>query len=248
VSIQAVAWALAQSLPSTKKLVLIVLADIANADGVCWPSQAKVADVCGLTRSCVNKHLGELEKAGLIARERRYREDGSETSCVYRLSMVSTGKTPPVSRIDTPVVQEGYALSPEKHTPLSAKATPRTYQLEPSIEPRSRPVADAAIAHEFESLFWPVCIRKIGKGAARKAYRVARKLASAAELVEGMRRFSAAKADTEPQFIAHPATWLNQQRWLDEEGKSDAGFTPDRPTGPPPVLAVVAGRKMGMAR
>lgn len=59
---------------------------------------------------------------------------------------------------------------------------------------------------------------KVGRGAALKAYRTARKKIGRAELIEAVRRYAAgvARAGTEKRFIPHPATWLNGERWADE--------------------------------
>lgn len=64
--------------------------------------------------------------------------------------------------------------------------------------------------------FWTLCPRKKGKGAARRAYSKARKLAEESELIEAMRRFRQECLGKDPEFICHPATWLNQERWEDE--------------------------------
>ena len=63
--------------------------------------------------------------------------------------------------------------------------------------------------------------RKIAREAARKAYRRARKLADAPTLLAGVRAYTAALAAQRANGgwapdIAHPATWLNGHRWLDE--------------------------------
>ena len=61
-----------------------------------------------------------------------------------------------------------------------------------------------------------------GRKAALKAYLLARKEVSAADLLAGAQRYASAMTGTEPRFIAHPATWLNQGRWNDEYPVSDA--------------------------
>ena len=66
----------------------------------------------------------------------------------------------------------------------------------------------------FFEEFWAVYPRKVAKGAARKAYRNALNRATVEEILAGAKRYSASKP--EPQFTAHPATWLNADRWLDE--------------------------------
>lgn len=67
----------------------------------------------------------------------------------------------------------------------------------------------------FEN-FWSNVPRKIGKGAARKAYATAIKKTTPDKLLDGMKRHSAAMKGKDPQFIPHPSTWLSGERWLDE--------------------------------
>lgn len=94
---------------------------------------------------------------------------------------------------------------------------------------------DAREAREssFEE-FWGVCPKKAGKGAAEKAFAKASKTVDPAVLIAGMRKFAALQIGKDPDFIAHPSTWLNQKRWLDEPPKPNG-------TGPPaPIPANLA--------
>lgn len=63
--------------------------------------------------------------------------------------------------------------------------------------------------------FWKIYPRKAGKQEARKVFQRALSNATLAEILEGARRY-AADPNRQPQFTAHPATWLNQGRWSDE--------------------------------
>jgi hypothetical protein len=85
--------------------------------------------------------------------------------------------------------------------------------------------------------FWGVYPRKIGKGAARKAYRNALKRACEAEILAGAKAYAASKPD--PKYTAHATTWLNADRWLDEPerkpGATVVGFRKEfkpEPEGP----------------
>lgn len=84
----------------------------------------------------------------------------------------------------------------------------------------TRPVTNttAADAAEFSS-WWEGYPRKTGKDVAAKAYGKARKNATADELMAGLANACAVwRAErTEARFIPHPATWLNQGRWQDEQ-------------------------------
>ena len=79
--------------------------------------------------------------------------------------------------------------------------------------------------------FWEVYPRKVGKGAARREYERAKKKCEggAAVIHAGLERYVAKlKRDgTEPQFIAHPRTWLAQERWEDEEPPPPGGHRPN---------------------
>jgi hypothetical protein len=63
--------------------------------------------------------------------------------------------------------------------------------------------------------------RHVGKLAAERAFLKARRIADLEELIDGIARYR----KTKPSYAdwAHPATWLNQGRWMDEpDGKAPA--------------------------
>ena len=55
-------------------------------------------------------------------------------------------------------------------------------------------------------------------GAARNAYKKARKKATAQELLDGRDRYVAHDPNVARGFVKYPATWLNKECWLDEYG------------------------------
>lgn len=62
--------------------------------------------------------------------------------------------------------------------------------------------------------FWAKYPKHVGKPAALKAYKSARKRrASHADIMAGVDRLVESHPD--PQFTPHPSTWLNQDRWND---------------------------------
>lgn len=64
--------------------------------------------------------------------------------------------------------------------------------------------------------FWKMYPRKVGKGKAEKAFISALRRASFAEILEGCERFAQERDGEDPQFTAHPTSWLNADRWSDE--------------------------------
>src|ERR1700741_3942718 len=85
VSSRALAWAWAQNLPPNEKLVLVALADQANAEGACFPSRGYVARSTGFSLRTISEVASRLEGRGLIRREQRARKDGGSTSNLYHL-------------------------------------------------------------------------------------------------------------------------------------------------------------------
>lgn len=77
--------------------------------------------------------------------------------------------------------------------------------------------------------FWSYYPRKVGKGAARKAYTKALKLTTHDDIMFGLSEQMPSMQSKETQFIPHASTWLNSERWNDE---------PEEPTSP-------AGQKQG---
>ncbi|HQT89127.1 MAG TPA: DUF1376 domain-containing protein [Acidiphilium sp.] len=62
--------------------------------------------------------------------------------------------------------------------------------------------------------WWKAYPRKVAKGAAEKVWQKAVASSSTQTLIDAVKR----KAwPTDPQFIPHPATWLSQKRWLDDD-------------------------------
>ena len=94
-------------LPTSEKIVLILLADNANDEsGECWPSQGYLAKRSGMTRQNVNLVINNLKKKGHVTVEHRYRDDGGQRSNVYtvlpghvrRQEGVNTSDTESVSK------------------------------------------------------------------------------------------------------------------------------------------------------
>lgn len=68
---------------------------------------------------------------------------------------------------------------------------------------------------EFEK-FWNVYPRKVGKGQAMKAWSKATGKASAVLIIAAVEAWRGSKDFPAPEFVPHPATWLNAERWTDE--------------------------------
>jgi len=220
-SISAFQWAKAQHLSPTCKLVLVMLADRANADGECWPSVATLMVETGLSDRSVQRSIADLEACGAI--ERR---DRRGTSTVYRCTMkaiepptqchprqtVTTDTVsppPPTVCHPTPdTVSPKPLLNPQEEE--RKKESLKTYTLPLAARVTGKPV----VCDDGFDGFWHLYPRKVGKGAARKAWAAAIGKTSVAEIMAGLARW---QPPPDSKFTPHPATWLNAERWADEE-------------------------------
>jgi len=82
--------------------------------------------------------------------------------------------------------------------------------------------------------------RKVGRGAAEKQYPKALKKTEHAILVERVMAFSMTVIDQDKKFIPHPATWLSQERWTDDQADINPNEIPKQPgdqSGNPSIVA-----------
>jgi DNA-binding transcriptional regulator YhcF (GntR family) len=160
---QNAAWA--AKLPAIEKLVLLCLADHANAYGQCWPSIARIGKRCGVHRSSVMRSLKALEQGGHISIERTF---GQQNRYVVQGLDTDTSRTErPVAESDQFLTATGSQLKLVSHddstssterpdqshtaTPPVAESDPnllRTYQ-EPPMNLAKRPRAKGGVRHKM---------------------------------------------------------------------------------------------------
>lgn len=205
-SFQAMAWAVKQKLPTRDKFVLLMLANYANEIGKCWPSFNRLAEDTGLCRRSIILSLQALSANGIIDVEER-KLDGQNITNIYTVRHGSSEfmqshdglgssavVTPPVQGLHHGVVQEMHRGS--------AVVAPK---------PIKEPIKRNNIYSSFEQ-FWLYYPRKVGKGAAEKAWVKAVQSTEASVIIASL---GSHKFSEDINYIPHPATWLNQRRWED---------------------------------
>jgi DNA-binding Lrp family transcriptional regulator len=80
------AWVWTLKLPVYDKMVMLELADHADTDGYCFPSQRKIAERTGIHRVTVNTIIKRMEKRGLLTQTHRF-VGGQQRASEYRLSI-----------------------------------------------------------------------------------------------------------------------------------------------------------------
>ena len=176
-----------RELPSTALKLLGYLSAMTDLNGVCWPSNSTIARSIGIGVTTIQRNKLMLEQSGYIKSVPRYRDNGQRTSQACQVLY------------DTKIPSEMMDDQPEQKTRLRASSK--------------------APSESF--LTWYAAYpRRISRGAALKAYnKVIKSGATEGELLEGAIQYTklVKQKNTEEKFIPHPATWLNNEKWLDDE-------------------------------
>lgn len=180
---------------------------------LCHPSRKKLASMAKVSPSTLDRSLAELVDIGAIRVTHRYGKDSygqptGQTSNLYEVfwddpathkqpTPITTDEEPPSPPVTSPPIQMGHTnKDPIDQDPLNK---------------------DPSELIGFDH-FWTAYPRKKGKGQARTAWAKAAKKVDPAVIVAAAVQFRqwCEQDGTEPQFIAHPSTWLNGERWTDE--------------------------------
>lgn len=224
-------WAFDQQIPGNLKIVLLALADNANDGGYCWPSQEVIAHKASVSVRNLRRLLNELEDRGLIRIDARRRQDGYKAANGYQLSPANMSGKP----------------SPDNISPDTTghSQRPTVSDQEPSVEPPKRVNARASElrriqrqqeAEDWEK-FWEIYPRKVAKDAAARAWTAAIKRENSASIVAGLERLVPSLKAREPQYVPHPATWLNAGSWDDEADPPPSPTSRTGSTLPPKIDA-----------
>lgn len=98
--------------------------------------------------------------------------------------------------------------------PAPSSTVPISLEGKHSSKPSKRSTMDDSDFEEFYAAY----PRKEGRGQAVKAFRTARKKAPPETILSGLKKQLPGMRERDRQFIPLPATWLNGERWLDDEG------------------------------
>ena len=175
-------------------LIHLALADFANDEGICWPSQRTLAHKARCTEGFVGVALKQMMLDGFLEVERAAAGRGNPAR--YLLKKPPTGNT----------------LSEKPHSPTEETPFPN------ENTPLNRTVNKPSLIPPGFEQFWKLYPRRVAKADAMKAYAKVMKGPDAPtvdRLLEAVTRY--AKAQTDPKYVAYPATWLRQGRWEDEQ-------------------------------
>ena len=134
VKLMSAAWDMA--LPMGQKMLLLALCDHANDDGVCYPSQEKLAQKCSMAERTVISHIQWLERHGIVSRERRQNTQRRKSD----LYQITLGNYTPEPANSAPANSAPANSAPAKFSPEPANFAPSepanfapSYKEEPSV-------------------------------------------------------------------------------------------------------------------
>lgn len=132
-----------------------------------------------------------------------------------------------------PTGQMGVAPEGESELPSGANVPLFETVKEPTDEVHMPTGIDEAFAELWK--LWP---RKDAKKAAVAKFKTAaRKLGSPGAVVEQAKAWLKARPELDPQHVPYAATWLHQERWLDEAPRSARPLPPGLPPRRHPSVA-----------
>ena len=76
-----------QGLKPREFIVYCCLVKHSDKNGVCFPSRRLIAEECCIDKKTVDAAIISLEKAGLVKKKKRRRQDGSNTSNAYTVKL-----------------------------------------------------------------------------------------------------------------------------------------------------------------
>lgn len=189
-SVEALSWAIKQK-PKTpiQKLVLLCMANYTDANQICFPSYRHLADICNTSGRTVINATKALEQQGFVQIIHRFNKQGKQISNYYKL-----------------------LLEGEADNTVGVKETT------PSIDTKDNTQKKTKQKKEYDAEFckwWDCYPRK--DGSKSKAYDIWQKVTTSeirpTTLYHLTYHFAQANKNTDPKFIPHATTWLNQHRW-----------------------------------
>lgn len=215
-SIKAVSWALEQKLDDPiAKLVLIAIADRYNDEyGYAWPSVSWLARCADCTSRTVQNKVKVMCESGFLVREFIKGEKTNQTNR-YHLPLFEGGEYHSGGETRVHPVGEAVGSGGWVKEPVHPNNTNKLYNNNTN-----------SVLDGFEE-FWSLVPRKVARKAAEKAYQRALKDTDKETIINGIKGYArTVKAnETKPEYIVHPATWLNQGRYDDEPVSETASQT-----------------------
>ena len=209
------------------RLVLLGLAYHANKESLAWPSARTLGEELKIPESKVRVALRVLEEDGWIRQVAGYRPGKRGTT--YLLILPSF--TDPNNSVDANgphlvtqlVAQEDPQVfaqeDPQRSTQLG---TPACDKEEVKVKHKDKYETETLRSEKVSKIdlgfmeFWRAYPKCVDHGRTQNTWKIAITKAPQDMIISAAERYAVEVADTDEQYIAHPANWLFQERWTDE--------------------------------
>lgn len=222
-SVRVMSWVWEHSASSgAERLVLLAIADAAADDGGnAWPSVRTIAKKANIDSRTAQRAVRRLVEMGELKVREYAGQNGTHR---YRVVMKTPRQdaTPPGER------PPGEMPPPRQDATLAFDADPPGRMPPPPRQDATRNVLEPSKNQELMSdrttisstdprfvEFWNTYPKRVGRGAALRAFIAALKRAPVEDILKGAARYRDDPGRTE-QYTAHASTWLNADRWSDE--------------------------------
>lgn len=194
-------------------LLHLALADFANDEGTCFPSQKTLAKKARTSERWVGISISQMIKDGLLEIVENGKGRGNRN--IYKLIKTRTEYGIYDNNTDIKTRTEyGINASDEKNKTRTLKQQNPNSDASCLYKNRNEP--SSVLLTSFDA-FWNRYPRRVAKVAAKNVF-ISIMIKPNAPSLETLLASvdSYAKTQTDKKYIAHPATWLRQGRWEDE--------------------------------
>ena len=216
-SFEAMAWAVKQETANSgQKLVLLLLANHANGHtGQCNPSQNLLAIECCMGLSTLRRHIAELEILGFLSVIHVFTENFKRPN-QYVLKITTSSQN---CTIDHPNRREG--------TSILEEGVPPNRMIKQEVKPVKETNTVISINSAMFERFWIAYPRKTNKGFARTVFgKIKPNEEMLQKMISAIDKQKRSDQWKDPKYIPHPSSWLNGERWEDEESTGKPSFNP----------------------
>jgi len=201
-------WVIDADISDRAVRVYAILARYADSETLqAFPSRETLAKRARCHWRSIDRAIDELVKLGAVTKTHRKNGDAYQSN-IYTLRRVLPRVSLGTDTVVTGVVTgESVGTDTAGNLTITTELKPEELELQNNIN---------AQMTEYFNQFWSVYPRKKGKGQARKAFEKALEKTDIATILEGVAAYVENEDMSDPQYIAHPSTWLNGERWEDE--------------------------------
>lgn len=174
-----------KDLPPNAKLLYGEITALCNEKGYCWAGNTYFSDLYGVNKVTISRWIAQLITRGYITSKIQYKEGTKQI--VNRYLQICND---PINEI--------------VNTPIDKIVKDNNTVINNTKEYSS----------DFES-FWSLYPRKLDKKKAYTKFKTTLKAHSLQSILDGTKKYAQQVQQTEAKFIKHPATFLNNESFID---------------------------------